>query len=304
MLAELENLNCQNMAVQMEVMQHVVHVESSYNPFAIGVVGGRLVRQPKNLPEALATVKMLETRGYNFSLGLAQVNRYNLTKYGLNSYENAFEACPNLKAGSAILAECYHRLNGDWGKSFSCYYSGNSITGFRHGYVQKIYASMRKSYIPTQPEAAAIAVVGQPSRRVVDVTHHPVYAAAAPDGSTSSAPRTSVAPAAEESRATATLQRSQQPSSQPLSKMQRIIASYRQPNPSSFPTAALTAPAAAAGNGNGNGNGNTAPSAQELQNVGVAQVETTPLREPPVLLQPTNAAPEAVGTAKKSAFVF
>jgi hypothetical protein len=133
---------------------------------------------------------------------------------------------------------------------------------------------------------------------VVDVTHHPVYAAAAPDGSTSSAPRTSVAPAAEESRATATLQRSQQPSSQPLSKMQRIIASYRQPNPSSFPTAALTAPAAAAGNGN------TAPSAQELQNVGVAQVETTPLREPPVLLQPTNAAPEAVGTAKKSAFVF
>ena len=181
MLPGLELLNCQNMAVSMDVMQHVVRVESSYNPYAIGVVGGHLVRQPKNLPEALATVRMLETRGYNFSLGLAQVNRYNLAKYGLDSYEKAFLECPNLKAGSQILAECYKRLGGDWGKSFSCYYSGNSVTGYKHGYVQKVFASIRKTDEPmtSRTSGLAIEVVGKPSRRVVGISRHPVYTVSA-----------------------------------------------------------------------------------------------------------------------------
>ena len=139
----MELMNCPDLAVPLDVMHHVVRVESSRNQYAIGVVGGHLVRQPQNLPEALSTVRMLESTGYNFSIGLAQVNRYNLGKYGLDSYEKAFQVCPNLQAGSRILAECYGRSGGDWGKSFSCYYSGNFVTGYRHGYVQKIYASMR-----------------------------------------------------------------------------------------------------------------------------------------------------------------
>lgn len=145
-------------------MHHVVRVESSFNPFAIGVVGGRLVRQPQNLAEAVSTVRMLERRGYNFSLGVAQVNRYNLGKYGLDTYEKAFEVCPNLQAGSKILAECYGRSSGDWGKSFSCYYSGNFVTGFRHGYVQKIYASINRGATPYS-DAQAIAVIGKSSRK-------------------------------------------------------------------------------------------------------------------------------------------
>ena len=177
----MELMSCPELAVPPEVMHHVVRVESSHNPYAIGVVGGHLVRQPKNLPEALATVRMLESRGFNFSLGVAQVNRYNLGKYGLNSYEKAFEVCPNLQAGSRILAECYSRSGGDWGKSFSCYYSGNFVTGYRHGYVQKIYASMRQTApgSASAPQGQAIPVVSKPSRRTVGVTRYPVYAAPA-----------------------------------------------------------------------------------------------------------------------------
>lgn len=145
MLTGLELMGCQNLAVPAEVMQHVVSVESSYNPYAIGVVGGQLVRQPQNLDEAVATVQMLDATGYNFSVGVAQVNRSNLGKYGLDSYEKAFEICPNLIAGSRILAECYTSSGRDWGKAFSCYYSGNFVTGYRDGYVQKIYASINKS---------------------------------------------------------------------------------------------------------------------------------------------------------------
>ncbi|WP_187770631.1 lytic transglycosylase domain-containing protein [Cognatilysobacter lacus] len=170
----MELMGCHDLAVPADVMHHVVSVESSFNPYAIGVVGGRLARQPGNLPEALATARMLESRGYNFSLGLAQVNRYNLARYGLASYEQAFQACPNLQAGSRILADCHQRSGRDWGKSFSCYYSGNFVTGFRQGYVQKIYASMRRSAAPSFP--GAISVYGSPSRRVVSVSRYPLSA--------------------------------------------------------------------------------------------------------------------------------
>ena len=158
-------MGCQNLAVPAEVMQHVVNVESSRNPYAIGVVGGQLVRQPQNLGEAVATVQMLEQKGYNYSLGVAQVNRANLGKYGLDSYEKAFEFCPNLEAGSRILAQCYASASKDWGKAFSCYYSGNFTTGYRDGYVQRIYASIAKSTlagaraIPLQAAATPVRVV-------------------------------------------------------------------------------------------------------------------------------------------------
>lgn len=176
-LPGMELMDCPKLAVPLDVMHHVVSVESSFNPYAIGVVGGRLARQPANLSEALATVRMLESRGFNFSLGLAQVNRYNLARYGLASYEQAFQACPNLQAGARILAECHGRSGHDWGKSFSCYYSGNFTTGFREGYVQKIYASMRRA----TPAAAtafpgAIAVYGAPTKRRPVTARYPVHA--------------------------------------------------------------------------------------------------------------------------------
>jgi type IV secretion system protein VirB1 len=165
MLTGMELMTCPNLSVPAQVMSHVIDVESSYNPYAIGVVNGQLVRQPQNLDEARATAQMLEEKGYNFSVGVAQVNRANLLKYGLDTYEKAFDACSNVAAGSRILAECYNSSGGDWGKAFSCYYSGNFVTGFRDGYVQKVYDSIGKSLasaeaapssavIPLQPNAA------------------------------------------------------------------------------------------------------------------------------------------------------
>lgn len=164
-LPGMELLGCQDLAVPREVMHHVISVESSYNPYAIGVVGGRLKRQPQTLSEAIATARMLDARGMNFSLGLAQVNRHNLARYGLASYEHAFQKCANVQAGSRILAECHSRSGQDWGKSFSCYYSGNFTTGFRHGYVQKVYASMRRA---SGRDMVPIAIASGPAIRSMD----------------------------------------------------------------------------------------------------------------------------------------
>ena len=64
-----------------EVMEYVVQVESHGNPYAIGVVGGRLLRQPRNLDEAMATAHMLDAGNHDYSLGLAQVHRANLRSF-------------------------------------------------------------------------------------------------------------------------------------------------------------------------------------------------------------------------------
>jgi type IV secretion system protein VirB1 len=145
MLPGLELLARPHLAVSPQGMPHSGQVESGANPYAIGVVGGKLAHQPHNMEEALATARMLESKGYNFSVGIAQVNRANLGRYGLDSYRKAFNACDNLAAGAQILARCHDSAHGDWGKAFSCYYSGNFTTGFRDGYVQKVYVSMNRA---------------------------------------------------------------------------------------------------------------------------------------------------------------
>jgi type IV secretion system protein VirB1 len=167
-------------------MAHVVQVESSRNPYAIGVVGGRLQRQPRSLAEAVSTMRMLEDRGFNYSVGLAQVNRINFERFGLDDPEERFDACRNLLVGSQILAECLQRHDGRWGDAFSCYYSGNARTGYDHGYVQKVFASMGASGVGDGSSGSASPIPlaegavapgsSSPSRRKLD-TWESVFAA-------------------------------------------------------------------------------------------------------------------------------
>lgn len=135
--------------------QALVSVESSFNPHAIGVVQGVLERQPTSRAEALATAKGLEANGWNYSAGLAQINARNFARLGL-SPETAFEPCANLRAMQSVLLECFERARKDGTgpqralrQSFSCYYSGNFVTGFRDGYVAKVVRSAWSSVGPT-----------------------------------------------------------------------------------------------------------------------------------------------------------
>lgn len=121
----------------------LVAVESSFNPHAIGVVGGVLDRQPRSRAEALATANALQAKGWNFSVGLAQINLRNFDRLGLSA-DTAFDPCENLRAMQAVLNECFERSSSRavsqvaLREALSCYYSGNFVTGFRHGYVQRV----------------------------------------------------------------------------------------------------------------------------------------------------------------------
>ena len=134
-------------AVHASTAQALITVESGFNPHAIGVVGGVLDRQPRNRGEAVATADHLHATGWNFSVGLAQINVRNFERLGLTT-ATALDPCQNLRAMQAVLGECFERSGQGvepqtaLRQALSCYYSGNFVTGFRHGYVQRVASAV------------------------------------------------------------------------------------------------------------------------------------------------------------------
>lgn len=166
--------------VDTQTLAAVVRVESGYNPYAIGVVGAHLERQPRTYAEAVATAHALVEQGFDFSMGLGQVNIRNLAKYG-ESIETIFDPCRNLRASGAILQHCFVRSlsqnqdpQGALRNAFSCYYSGNFSTGYRLGYVARVIAGASNNARQGPKNistAEPIHVVA--TRRLVDATRVP-----------------------------------------------------------------------------------------------------------------------------------
>ncbi|OTP78488.1 lytic transglycosylase domain-containing protein [Caballeronia sordidicola] len=156
-------------SVHRNLLGRVATVESSGNPFAIGVVHGHLAHQPKNLPEAIATVKALDAGGWNYSMGLVQVNVRNLARYGQTA-ETIFEPCTNLKTGAAILKACYGAARARFDdtddavhSALSCYYSGDLTRGA--AYAQKVAASIPVPAVQTPQPIEVMPDVRSATRR-------------------------------------------------------------------------------------------------------------------------------------------
>ncbi|MEM5386699.1 lytic transglycosylase domain-containing protein [Paraburkholderia phymatum] len=172
-------------AVHPVTLRAIVRAESGFNPNAIGVVDGHLTRQPRNRDEAVATAKTLAAQGINFSIGLGQINKANLARYDL-TYETAFDPCANLRAGSAILHDCYERASVAMGEranalraAISCYYSGNLTRGLTAdsdgtSYVQRVVANAPPSADSTSVVPAIPVVMGRTSHVPGRATHETV----------------------------------------------------------------------------------------------------------------------------------
>jgi len=138
-------------AVASETLAPIVQLESSGNVFAIGVVGGSLERQPRNLSEAVATVRELKRQGYRFSAGIGQIYVGNWGRLGLDEV-TVFDACLNLRAAQSVLTDCYRRAKSTTPseqvalqRALSCYHSNNFSTGFSVGYVQRVVSIANRS---------------------------------------------------------------------------------------------------------------------------------------------------------------
>src|SRR5450631_570084 len=89
-------------------VQAMVTVESAGNPYAIGVVGGALRRQPRSAAQALSTIRQLQLDGWDFSVGLAQIHQTQWPRLHLTA-QQALEPCANLQAMQTVLMECADR---------------------------------------------------------------------------------------------------------------------------------------------------------------------------------------------------
>ena len=159
-------------SVAPETLLSVVHVESRFDPLAIGVNGvPRVAVAPVSVDDAVTKAAALIAAGRSIDLGLAQINSKNLAWLGL-SLREVFEPCTNLRAAARILQHGYGRSDaGRVGEqaalktALSYYNTGHPIRGITNGYVGKVTAAAGRivpaiggatpSAVPTsEPEAA------------------------------------------------------------------------------------------------------------------------------------------------------
>jgi len=113
-------------SVHPDTVMDVARTESSFNPLAIGVVGGNPI-YPSSVEDAIKQITQLKAAGKNFSVGLMQINQANFSRYGVTSSQ-LLDPCKNLSIFEKIISDCFVR-GGTVKRALSCYYSGNFITG-------------------------------------------------------------------------------------------------------------------------------------------------------------------------------
>jgi len=122
----------------------LIRAESGMRPWAIHVNGARLERQPRTQAEAVDTARALRAAGWDFDVGLAQINVRNLERLGV-PLERAFDPCANLRLMQRLLGQCFARARSVGAdeqlalrQALSCYNSGDLRAGFASGYVARV----------------------------------------------------------------------------------------------------------------------------------------------------------------------
>lgn len=123
----------------------IVKTESQGNAWAIGLNRGKKLRyQPKSYNQAVSWVNYLDQHGYDFDVGLGQVNIRNIRKYGYTP-SDMLDPCKNLQVASMILHRNYNEAlttsDSQYEalyKAISAYNTGNYHAGFNNGYVYKV----------------------------------------------------------------------------------------------------------------------------------------------------------------------
>lgn len=142
--------NCSNM-VAPKTMLAIIKTESNGNYLAINLnKGKKLLFQPKNYYQARLWVQYLEQHGYDFDVGLAQINIKNIHKYGLMAHE-ALDPCKNLNIAQKILQDNYkiaksnsQSTNDALFKTIVAYNSGNFKYNISNKYLLKFLINYQK----------------------------------------------------------------------------------------------------------------------------------------------------------------
>jgi type IV secretion system protein VirB1 len=66
------------------------------------------------------------------------------------------------------LQDFFSISKNDWGKAFSCYYSGNFVTGYKHGYVQKVTQAFLAAADKKSAAVSLVAPVIKPTENKLE----------------------------------------------------------------------------------------------------------------------------------------
>lgn len=130
-------------SVAPETVLAIIQTESSGEPFALNVNGGRQPARQNNAADAAATAQRYGSAGYSVDLGLGQINSRNMRWLGL-TWETVFDPCTNIAALSHVLTTNYNAVSAGRDPqtalrvALSMYNTGSQTRGFRNGYVAKV----------------------------------------------------------------------------------------------------------------------------------------------------------------------
>ena len=129
--------------VAPETVLAIIQTESSSEPFALNVNGGRQPARQSNSIDAAATAQRYIAAGYSVDLGLGQINSRNMRWLGL-TWETVFDPCTNVAALARVLTTNYNSVKAGRDPqtalrvALSIYNTGSQTRGFRNGYVAKV----------------------------------------------------------------------------------------------------------------------------------------------------------------------
>ena len=148
--------------VAPETVLAIVQTESSAEPFALNVNGGRQPARQGNAADAAATARRYVAAGYSVDLGLGQINSRNMRWLGL-TWETVFDPCTNIAALGQLLTANYNAAKPGRDPqsalrvALSMYNTGSQTRGFRNGYVAKVVGNAGVADATT-PYGAAMPV--------------------------------------------------------------------------------------------------------------------------------------------------
>lgn len=135
-------------------------VESRFDTLAIYDNTAHVAWHPEDRAKAVTLARQAIAAGHSVDLGLMQINSRNLAPLNLSVAE-AFEPCPSLRAGAALLAKDYAggktpaEEQAALRAALSRYNTGTARGGFANGYVVRVVGAAKRVVPEIDPGAAA-----------------------------------------------------------------------------------------------------------------------------------------------------
>lgn len=122
--------------IPYQILIAIAKVESGFKPYVINInQNGKSIKviNPKSLQEAILYLQYLHQNGFNYDVGIGQINVSNIKRLGLNPI-NLLDPCNNIKVSAHILKENINKYGLTWEAIWR--YNG------RRDYAFKVYTAL------------------------------------------------------------------------------------------------------------------------------------------------------------------